>query len=392
MQQKAPTDNTASTNETTAPAVTAAPIPRPTSGMNPLHSKTESTLAPTSEYVRILLLAMGVRYILRGGIGEVFDSGTFDRVKNSMNKFLDWGFVRGSAKKIGTVLEKYSTEIMAHKESGKPWMEFIDANKHIYKELRKPLRSWRINASEEAVQIFDEYATIAQKNKPAGPPTWNHELYHSGAKTGDEHSSIYASKAWKRLRDHIRGRVDDALFGVSLSIGGAWLSLTYSNLVRNDIKNIFSEAVGYEKGIAPDQVKFDDISQSSNRIIQRTVHNYWTKLAERLAVDALFLPAAAAKSMPLVEMVIGGKIAQALGETWKRKPTLFEDMVGFVNNKINPRNGLGQPITVSEIFDLYQHYAEQFSPDRMFSNVVERGTGEGAIWADSQIIFKHVAE
>ncbi|MFZ8455710.1 hypothetical protein ACO1M1_14435, partial [Staphylococcus aureus] len=83
-------------------------------------------------------------------------------------------------------------------------------------------------------------------------------------------------------------------------------------------------------------------------------------LGSRLATDALFIPAAMMRKDGWGDFMLGIKGVQLFAGTWKRKTTLFEDMVSFVTNKINPRNGLGQPIAVGEIFDIYQHYAEQF--------------------------------
>jgi hypothetical protein len=92
----------------------------------------------------------------------------------------------------------------------------------------------------------------------------------------------------------------------------------------------------------------------------------------------------------VTDLLLGGKGVQIFADTWKRKTTLFEDLVTFVNNKINPRNGLGQPISMGEVFDLYQHYSEAFAPEKMFNNVLSRdATGR---WAHSQPIFQRITE
>jgi len=368
MQQLA-TDGTA----TSANAPSASGVPTSMSS-NPLHSKTESTLAPTSEFTRLLLLALVSRYVLRGAIGEFFDARTFKSFKEPANGLLDKLFVGKRADALNGILGKYEGELKSFAGSPQEFLRSTETGKKLYAELRPELRKWRIDASKEIPQIVGD-ARNAFNN---GTKTFMHDKEHA--------------TSWGRLRDHIRERMDDIFYAGSLAVGGAWLSVTYSNLVRADIKNIFSETVAYEKGTTPDKVKFEDISASNNKIIQKTVHNYWAKLGERLVVDAMFIPAAFSKSMHVTDFVLGVKGAQALTETWKRKPTLFEDLVTVVNNKINPRNGLGQPVTVGEVFDLYQHYTEQFSDGKMFNNVVERGTGEGAVWAVNQPIFQRMAE
>ncbi len=127
-------------------------------------------------------------------------------------------------------------------------------------------------------------------------------------------------------------------------------------------------------------------------MVQQTMQNFWSRFAQRAGIDLLFIPAALSRMDKAGDFVLGLISGQLFLDTWKRKTTMFEDLVTFVNNKINPRNGLGQPIAQGEIFDLYQHYSEKFHPEQMFTNVLERGTGEGAVWASSQPIFARVAE
>ncbi len=177
-----------------------------------------------------------------------------------------------------------------------------------------------------------------------------------------------------------------------MGIGSLGLTASYSWNVYKDIKNIFSEAVAYETGKDPDQISHSDLQASDNRIVKKTMENFWLRLFKRAVTDLFFFPAALVRSAPLGDLMVGLKAGTAFTETWKRKTTMFEDLITFVNNKINPRNGLGQPISVGEVFDLYQHYNDAFNPDKMFSNVLERGTGEGALWAQSQPIFQRLTE
>lgn len=181
-------------------------------------------------------------------------------------------------------------------------------------------------------------------------------------------------------------------YGVAMGLGSLALSASYSRTVYNDIKNIFSEAVALETGKSPADIKRQDLSQSDNRIVQKTMNNFWKRSLKRIGTDLLFFPVATLRSMHWVDVMVGAKAGQAFGETWKRKTTMFEDLITFINNKINPRNGLGQAINVGEIFDIYQHYNEAFNPQKMFTNVLESGTGEGARWAQSQPIFERMTQ
>ena len=184
--------------------------------------------------------------------------------------------------------------------------------------------------------------------------------------------------------------LENSAYSIALGLGSGALSLSYSKLVRNDIRNLFCETVAEEKGIPQEQVTFQDITTSENKIIKRTVENYHQKKWARLGTDALFFLAAPLRSEGVTDLLLGGKGVQIFADTWKRKTTLFEDLVTFVNNKINPRNGLGQPISMGEVFDLYQHYSEAFAPQKMFNNVLSRdATGR---WAHSQPIFQRITE
>lgn len=261
--------------------------------VTPPHTHTESTLAPTSEFMRYVLAALPSRYILRGTFGLAYNNP-------------------------------------ADRGHG--------------------LAAWVLDRCGSLGDFF-------------------HRKY-----------------GWER------GHAEAAFYSSSLGIGSLGLTAMYSRTVYADIKHIFSEAVGAEFGKAPDQVNYNDLRHSENKIVRRTLDNYWSRMWHRLAIDVLFFPAAFIKHAAAGDLVLGLKGAQLFMETWKRKTTMFEDLITFVNNKINPRNGLGQPIVVGEVFDLYQHYSQEFHPERSFTNVIERFNGEGARWAKSEPIFRRITE
>ncbi|MES2984199.1 MAG: hypothetical protein V4735_03325 [Pseudomonadota bacterium] len=254
----------------------------------PQHTRTESTLAPTSEFVRYLLLALPARYIARSGI----ESALNDKAP---------GIVKRVVERIASLFK------------------------------------------------------------------------HTGI-------------------DRAKG--SDIAYDYALGAGSLALTTTYTRLVYKDIQNMFCETVGLELGKPADQVTFSDITHSDNKIVAKTLHNFKVKTAERFGTDLLFFSRAipALRWLNVGDLMIGVKAALALGDTWKRKTTMFEDLVTFVNNKINPRNGLGQPIGVGEVFDLYQHYEQAYHPTNAFKDVLERGTDEGARWAQSQPIFQRITE
>ena len=263
-----------------------------------MHTQMQSTLAPTSEYVRYLLLGLPARYIPRGIIGIIFNT----------QPYKDNALGRGLAR----------------------------------------VADW----SQTHLGIAGDEATRAGK----------------------------AAHMWALC------------YNAAMGLGSLALTTSYSATVYTDIKNLFAEAVAMETGKRPQDINYADLQRSDNRIVQRTVDNFWKRTFRRVLSDLAFFPAAMARLVWGGDLVVGLKALQAFGETWKRKTTMFEDLVTFINNKINPRNGLGQAISVGEIFDLYQHYSEDYAPSRMFKNVVERGTGEGVIWAQAQPIFTRMTE
>lgn len=184
--------------------------------------------------------------------------------------------------------------------------------------------------------------------------------------------------------------LEAASYSAAIGIGSGFLSWQYSRLVKADIQNLFRETVAEEKGVPQEQVTFKDISASDNKIIKRTVENYHEKKWQRLGTDALFLVLAPLRYSPITDGLLGLKGLQIFADTWKRKTTMFEDLVTFVSNKINPRNGLGQPVTLGEVFDLFQHYAEAFDPQKMFNNVLSKNAS--GRWSQGQPIFQRITD
>lgn len=282
------------------PVLTPAPdnIARPGTAANPApvpHTVTQSTLAPTSEYMRYLLAAWGSRYVFRGLFDTLFDSPK----KEGLGSF---------TRKTLSIIEK--------------------------------------------------------------PGKWLQEKF--------PHSTPQHKEALS--------------YNAALGVGSTALTASYTKMVYDDIMNLFREEVGEELGKAPELVTFNDVRHSNNRIVQQTMKNFWEKLGSRLAVDLAFFPAAALRHPGLGDLVLGLKATQMFMDTWKRKPTMFEDLVTFVNHKINPENGLGQPITIGEVFDLYQHYADAYQPEKVFRTVLSRDSSDAERMAISQPVFSRITQ
>jgi hypothetical protein len=220
-------------------------------------------------------------------------------------------------------------------------------------------------------------------------------------------TSRYGLRGMAKLLHPSNSPLYNRIYSLGMGIGSTILSLKYNSLVKHDMRNIYCETVAYEKGCKPEEVTFADLKQSDNRIVKDTVDNYRRQSFKRLGSDALFfltLPLFSSKKLlalhgagkfdfeAIPDFLIGTKAGIGLVETWNRKTTIFEDLVTFINHKINPRSGLGQPITVGEIFDLYQHYSSDFHPDRMFQDRRLVNPEEGKQWARVQPVFQRIAD
>lgn len=193
-------------------------------------------------------------------------------------------------------------------------------------------------------------------------------------------------------RMHATTKVHGVLLDSSFGLGSLALTTSYSRLVYDDMLNLFSEAVAYEKGKAPQDVTFNDLRKSDNKIVAKTVENFYWKTGSRLATDVLFFARPLVNMVKWGELVLGIKGAQVFLETWKREPTLFEHIATLVNNRINPRNGLGQAISVGDVFDLYQHYHIQYRSGKAFANVIENEPTESQIWSKGKVVFDRVTD
>ena len=356
-----------------APTATVVPeTPRPVSHTsdNPQPSPhtftNKSTIASPEPFIRIFLLAWAVRYVPRGLLGEIFSSNTISAIRKPVTKFIDHAVVNRLEGKINQVMAEEAVAVATVKKNP-DLLRSSDEGAALYTKLKPIIRGWRGDASKEARQI------ITSADMSGATPT-------------------VSAAAKSSLREMARKGMVDGGYSLSLFVGSSALSLNYSRLVRNDIKNIFSEAVAYEKDVPQDQITFNDITASDNRIVQGTVKNYHKKLVERLGSDSLFLLSTPLKSGSVTDLLLGFKGLQMFRDTWRRNPTLFEDLVTFVNNKINPTNGLGQPVSIGEVFDLYQHYAQAYTPNKAFVGVIEHAKSEGARWSENQVIFHRLTD
>lgn len=202
----------------------------------------------------------------------------------------------------------------------------------------------------------------------------------------------------KESKSRIRGAMGEPLFeGLydhSLGVGSLAMTFAIRKRVRNDIRNLYTEAVGYEMGKSANQVTMEDIFNSDNTIIQSTVHNYRNKFVQRLGISTLpfMRNVPGLRSWQFGEMAIGLWGAMWVFDVWGRQPTNLEMLSDFVNDKLNPKFGISDPVRTSDIINLYQRYATKFKPELAFKSVMSTDIGEGHVWAQSEKIFQRIAD
>lgn len=358
--------------------------PHEASGLrNPQHTAIESTMAPTSEFVRYLLLALPSRYIFRGLIGI----GTDSKIGHPDNpSFINRLFIP-VRRKVDTFIDHFITRRIETEINGH--LKEHPLGLTVPQGRDNPTKS----ATTSALRSEEGQKLRSKINRTLG--RWDASvLTHDTAQWAynSENPAQLTAESKSKIRGHIKQGLNGMLYGHALGIGSVALTTSYSTMVFKDIKSIFSEAVAYETDKDANKVTFGDIRSSDNRIVKSTVSNWYGKTLGRLATDALFFVGALGKSERFADIALGIKGAQSLFETWKREPTMFEQLTTLIHNKVNPKNGLGQPITAGDVFDLYQHYHMTFSPGKAFTSVIDNDSTESRAWLSGKIVFDRVTE
>lgn len=363
-----------------------APAANDANYFRPPHSYTQSTLAPTSEFTRYVLLALPARYLFRSVFESLFhNENAYDRFQRPINDWIDKHRVNKLAQEIDKAIAEHPIpEHLKASVIGAQHRE--NAVEHMREFLTK----------EEAGKALQSKVTaILDKNGSLAKYASGHSILPYALTRTDAHNALapqITTKSRVLLRNAMRSNYGHIGYGLALGAGALALSVSYSYNVYQDMKHLFTETVGYEFDKKPEDVTIFDIFRSNNHIVNATSHNFWMKLLERVGLSVPFFFVGKALPMGLADFTIGMTGARLLQETWNRKPTMFEDLVTFVNQRINPQNGLGQPITVADIFDIYQHYCYYNQKDKGFHNVISTNNEEARGWGESQILFARMAE
>ncbi|MFO1243462.1 MAG: hypothetical protein U1E36_09770 [Rickettsiales bacterium] len=342
---------------------------QPSQNQNPMHTSVTRDPASTPGYFRLVLPLLAGRYLWRGLLSSLQEKqsdffGVFSKTKKNM----------------GDAIEGYLAK--------SPTTSHEDI---IYK-LREA--GWTKHGAEEALkEVKDNQALVNSTEFPL-------ETKEATIKFSDAQDKVrkFSSEAKKRVVT----RKYESAFDGGIGIASTGITLNYMSRVKTDIHNVFAETVALEKGRDPRDINYSDIKKSDNLIVQSTLSNSFRNNVFRLANDALFFvrPLSFALTKPLVwsrswytgEMAIGLKGVYLLKEVMRKETTIFEDLIQLIDRKFNPIKGIGDPISQSDVIDLYQKFAMVHTPEAAFTDATIRQNKDGLNWEKSYAIFSRVTE
>ena len=164
---------------------------------------------------------------------------------------------------------------------------------------------------------------------------------------------------------------------------------------------MFAEAVAYENGKPAADVGFGDLRKSDNVLVTESLKNLALKSVARYVGDSLFFTRFIAKLFPKMnalnsfgfgDIAVGLKGGQLIYDITNKKTTFFEDLLQLIDKKLNPIRGIGDPLSVSEVIDLYQKYAITHQPKLMFTDATIQQNKDGIDWEKSNKIFSHITD
>jgi hypothetical protein len=345
---------------------------------NPPHTRTTKIPHETPWDVRFALALLPARYLFRSVTNSITDSAA-PQILKSITDPLKNAYANQAYSQIEANLE----ELVKHKdtlfpkgvpqdadevfdilESSPLGRKFMETNQKLHTRWDSPRKT-----------AFDSLRYYVRRHDQTG-------------KLGLTH----ISKA--DIRSGLSGMMFETLYDNSLGLGSLAYTYKVQSNVLADIQSIYSEVVGFEQDKDPAKVSKDDIFNSENRIIQSTVSNYRSKFAKRVGIS--MIPFAknvpALRALHLGDFAIGAWGAMWAWDIWGREPTLLESFSWFINDKLNPSYGVGEPIRSADIINLYQQYTLKFDQENAFTRVVANDPESVRIWGQGEKVFQRIAD
>ena len=177
---------------------------------------------------------------------------------------------------------------------------------------------------------------------------------------------------------------------VLTGVAGLYAVKTYE-----DIKTIFSETVGWEKGKKAEDVGFMDLWTSKNSVVNQTMSNYIKFNIRRFAVNSVyFLPFLAKKTFQKynlhgetgVDWGVSANAAYLFHDILNRKMTPFEELQSLIDRKINHAEHYAHKFVATDLLDIYERHAAN---DSNKSFMPLRGSNR---WQEAIELFSRMAD
>ncbi len=343
--------------------------------LNTLHAQTSFIPIHTPPDVRIGLTLMPARYLLRGSVRTLTDSLTPAWMRRYTSTPIVDMNVKPFFRKIDAALAKADVNAIFKGPVPRNVDDILDA----------------VNGSEEGKKLLDNLDEIL---KEWGANSFRDNTVQYAFREGIEKKGIpsLTSKSKSRLQSNINNRLFEMYYDYGLGVGSLYMSYQLTKRAMNDMRGIYTEAVAYETGKDPKDVTFMDILNSDNQIIQSTTKVFRRKQFQRYGASALFFLRSPFKWLQAGEMAIGAWGLNWMFDIWGRQPTMLESFTYFVNDKLNPMYGIGDPISKGDVINLYQQYTKKFRPEIAFKSVLHPDLDEGRVWANGERIFNRIAD
>lgn len=373
-QQAVPTNNAAYVPQA-GPITTG--IPGGTSSnqnqnQNPMHTAVTRDPASTPSYFRLVLPLLAARYLWRGLLSSFQEKQTdffkiFDKTKKDMGDKIDQYLSNPANETVEKEMVYKLREAGWTKHGAQQTLKEVKEN-----QLKETNTTFPLSSKEATTQFSDARDQVRK----------------------------FKSEAKKRAVS----RKYESAFDGGIGLASTWVTLNYMMRVKTDIHNVFAETVALEKGKDPHSITSGDLKNSDNLIVQSTQKNAFRNNLFRFANDALFFvrpvsflpwikqPMAWSRSWFTGEMAIGLKGVYLLKEVMRKETTIFEDLIQLIDRKLNPIKGIGDPISQSDVIDLYQKFASVHMPEAAFNDATVHQNKDGLNWEKSYAVFSRVTE
>lgn len=195
-------------------------------------------------------------------------------------------------------------------------------------------------------------------------------------------------------------------YDVATGLLTASMNAIYSYRVLQDFRDVYAETIALEQDKPVKNIGISDFLfyKGDNGIIQQTRWNFIKESILRFSTDLIAVvprllhwEAPFAKKNPVTgkrppmsgaDLLLGAKAGLLTMSNMSRAPlTTFEQLVEFIDSKINSHKAFGNRISTADIARLYNNYMSRHAPEKMYT---ENG-GKGEWEKSGEAMFDRIA-